>query len=184
MIGLGVGVDYSLFILSRANGSSRRDDLEEAMGPPVATAGAAVLSPAARSHRAALAAGPDPDHPAMGSTRRSRWSSWCSPRPPCCRRLGLLGPHDSLPAAVRDGSEEPVPPSKWTSTARRPRWPARRHPDVGARRSSRASCSSSPPPPGTCRRAGPAEGPSRPRSTQRQAYDLLSFGFGPGSNGD
>ena len=77
MVGLGVGIDYSLFVLTRfrehlAEGRS----VEDAVGLSLATAGARSSSPAAPSSSPSSASPWRGSRSSPPAGSASRWSSW------------------------------------------------------------------------------------------------------------
>ena len=186
MIGLGVGIDYALFVVTR-----HRQHLHEGMrvadaaGQANATAGQAVLFAGTTVVIAIVGLlrrrhpGRHDDGLRLGDRRARRDGSSpsrCCPRSSASpgTRIDRLAIH----RAARRSTRRTRPSSGRWAAPRRP--PAR-----GATRSSASSPSLAL----AAARARPAHRLRRRRqrgrrsTTQRQAYDLLADGFGPGFNG-
>ncbi|CAM5685590.1 MMPL family transporter OS=Streptomyces tendae OX=1932 GN=F3L20_29070 PE=4 SV=1 [Streptomyces tendae] len=191
MIGLAVGIDYALFVVSRyraelAEGRTR----EEAAGRAVGTAGSAVVFAGLTVVIAlvGLVRRQHPDADEDGHRRRRHG-----------RRRGPDRPHPHpRPARLRG---PPGPPRGREEQAARRRTRQGRQGQGGAAQHGHPLGELRRPPPAgraAARRGRPRRrrGPGRPlelglpddgsqpaSTTQRRAYDLLSEGFGPGFNG-
>ena len=182
MIGIGVGIDYALFIVTRyraraaphgvAGGRGARSD--EHLGP-----GRGLR----RLHRDDLGArhaahGPAASCTASPSARRSRSWSRCSPPSRCCPRCSASSASPSTGSRSVAGQQRSGE-TMWHRWARS---------CSGARRSiafagfavlfvaiaSRVR---------SCASAAPTRATTRSSSTTHKAYDLIAQGFGPGANG-
>ena len=184
MIGLGVGIDYALFVVTRtvvpARGPSGRR-VRSALAN--ATAGSAVLfagitvviaiaRPAARRH----------------PVDRRRWAR---PRP-SRSRVAMLAAVTLLPAFLGlAGRASTVAHRPHVRRSRRPhqtlagRWAVTSAATRGATRSAASSSSPALAAPGArhAHRAAPTTAPAATGTTYRRAYDLVATGFGPGVNG-
>ena len=141
MIGLGVGIDYALFIVTRHQ-AQRRDGMEtrESIARAVATSGGAVVF-AGMTVIVALLSLAVVEHPARHDAGlhvgdRRRWSR-CPPRSRCCRRSSR-GRRQDRPAGA-----SPPPPQADDAARTAGRAGARSSPAIRCpARSSRSSCSS------------------------------------------
>ena len=180
MVGLGVGIDYALFVVTRFRSAYRREprQVEAAIEPP-------WTPPVGRS---SLPAAP-----------------WCCPaRALCARRQHALRPAiaASLAVALVLAASLTLLPVLLRFTGRRVgRLRGRRHANVSRRRASgfaggphpAPSCgggrrghgaSARPASPALGLRLGQSDAGNDPTSfTTRRAYDLLASGFGAGFNG-
>jgi RND superfamily putative drug exporter len=183
MIGIGVGVDYALFIVTR-----HRDALARGLSVP----DAAPRPPRPPGSRSSSPGAPccwrcpaccSPAYRTSGPWAMPRDSSCCSswpPRSPCCRRCSAwpgCGSTAARPAAPRT-SRRPRrtrrPPPGW-----RTRWPAK--PVAWMVGSTVLLLALAAPALGM--KLGNADAGNEAESTTiRQAYDLVTDGFGPGAN--
>jgi RND superfamily putative drug exporter len=185
MLGLGVGIDYSLFIVTR-----HRQNLAEGMevvpsiGHALATAGQAVLFAGSTVVIAILGLGIAgiPYVTRLGLTAAVTVAIMIlAALTVLPALLGLIGGHiDSLhlPHLGRRGRRRRPEGQGWERWARfisRHRWPA-----VIVSLAVLLTLAA----PVLGMRLGMADDGTDPKSTtQRQAYDLLAEGFGPGTNG-
>ena len=185
MIGLGVGIDYALFILTRfRNGLDEGLETRDAAIAAVDTAGRAVLF-----------AGITVIIALMGMLLLGLSFLYGVAMAAAFAVLfTMIAALTLLPALLTiaghwvDRLRHPRPRRQRPSTAERhplvplePRDPA---PAGGSRRCSPAACcSSSASRPSRCASAPTTPAPTRPGTTTREAYDLLAEGFGPGFNG-
>ena len=180
MIGLAVGIDYSLFIVTKHRSQVAQGmEVRESIARAIATAGGAVLfagGTVAISLLALVVAG-IPLVPRSATRLRSRWSSRSWPRSPCCR-LSLAcsdgtSARFSCRTEARGASQSPLWTRVATAITNHP-WP------VMAIVLAVLLALSIPAFP-TSRPAG--HGRVADRRDGRQAYDLITKGFGAGTNG-
>ena len=191
LIGLGVGIDYALFIVTRHREAScaARTPEEAAVERRQHLRPGGAVRGRHRVHRAARHAGAE----RLQLPRRRGIAASADRRPDASLAavtllpalLGFLGmrvlSRTAAPPAGGDGPASREPPSglaaRWSAFVERR--PASCSPRVAAgrdgcpRAARRSRCASAPPTRATTRR----------RTTTRQAYDLLAEGFGPGFNG-
>ena len=186
MIGIGVGIDYALFIVTRyrqglAEGATRATRSSRSLdtsGRAVLFAGCTVvisllgmfllgvlvrLRPRPRRHRGRAAGDGRVADAAAGPARLRRPGD----RPAAHPRV----PHSRPPSSHEHGFwyrwSRVIQRRPWTVGGRRPRHPAW----CWRCRCSRCTCCS------------PTPGNDPTTLTTRRAYDLLAEGFGPGANG-
>ena len=187
MIGLGVGIDYSLFIvtrfrqllheglsparrrrrgrrLGRPRGALRRPDGRDLGDRP------RLLRPRLRHEARHRLRARRPDDGADRELAADRGAAAARPqdRP---AEGAVPAPDRRLRGGPREDAHRPLGPVRDRTREDRVRRPAARRASCSRRR--RRSCASAPPTRARSRR-------SRPR---RRAYDLLAEGFGPGFNG-
>jgi RND superfamily putative drug exporter len=185
MIGLGVGIDYSLFILSRHREQADQGmDLKESIARSVATSGAAVTFAGGTVIIAllSLAVARIPIITAMGYTAAiAVVCAILAATTLLPAILGLLGHRfDSLRLPFLK-KKDPDPDHDRTGWARWARWVARRRWGAAIVSLGILLVLAFPTLSLEFGQADTAQGPKDAQSTR--AYDLLSSGFGPGSNG-
>ena len=191
MIGLAVGIDYALFIVSRYRAElAEGRDREEAAGRAVGTAGSAVvfagLTVIIALAGLAVVGIPILDQMGLAAAGHRRHRRPHRPHPAArrCSASRAAGPSAAGDAAAapaararRRAAEEPAGHlgTRWARSSSAARWSSC---------CSRWSASApSPFPRRTCELGLPDDGTAAPDTTQRKAYDLLTEGFGPGFNG-
>ena len=185
MVGIGVGIDYALFIVTRYR-ESLRDGLEPGGrgGPRASTRRAARCCSPARPSSSRCSACCSSGRPSSAaSPSRSRSACFMTMVASVTLLPALLGfvgrniDRLGLPHRRRGrGHRATVVWYRWSRVLQRHPWPAA-HPRA------RRSCSCSPRRP-LSMRLGFSDAGNRPTSdTTRQAYDLLSRASGPGFNG-
>ncbi len=185
MIGLGVGIDYSLFLISRHRQQMRRDGMDPraSIAEAVATSGGAIVFAGGTVMVAllALAVAGIPFVTSLGYACAiavlTAVLAAITLLPAVLAVLG--GAVDRVRLPSRRGPERPPSePSVWTRGAEI----ATRHP----RRSCLIAAAILVPlmiPVATLALGQEDVGVTSPDTTERQAFDLLSDGFGPGYNG-
>ena len=184
MIGLGVGIDYALFIVTRHRQHLHEGmSVEDAAGTAVATAGQAVLFAGTTVVIAILglflaglpAISGDGRRRGAGRDRLDGRRDHAAPRPARPRRhedRQALDPPQVARRQARRRDASPVA-GRTTSAATR----------SATRSSASAPCAPSPSRRSACGSACPTTATPPPHTTQRIAYDQLADGFGPGFNG-
>ena len=186
MIGLGVGIDYALFIVTRHKlqlGDGM--ELRESIARATATAGRRRrlrrLHGRDRALLARLRRHPAGQHARASRPRSRSVVAVARARPRCCRRCSVRSAAGSTRCACSSARRHPddAEPHGWRRWAAGGRRPAVA---LGDRAPSRSwSCS---PLPVFQLELGQNDLSALPKSTTaRQAYDALTQGFGPGVNG-
>ena len=184
MLGLGVGIDYALFIVSRHKGFMEQGfDTDEAAARSVATAGGAVVFAGGTVVIAlvSLAVAQIPTRQRPGLFGRGRGPDrdphrdHADPRPAGDHGQAHRLPAGSLPEAAPARS----PPPWLGSLGSLHREPS----DPGDADRGRGSSSCWPSRCSTCSWASRTTAQMPKSTTVRQAYDLIDKGFGPGTNG-
>ena len=184
MLGLGVGIDYALFILAR-----HRQNLDagmpvpEAIGRANATAGLSVLF-AGVTVMVAIAGLNVSGIPMMAMMG---WASAIMVAVVDVRRghaAARAARHRQAPGQQRSSPVRQAKPA-YDPTSASARWTARVVAKPGAlrRRGSRSSSRCWPSRCSRCASASPTRATTRRRPTTRKAYDLIAEGYGPGTNG-
>nr|WP_202458141.1 MMPL family transporter [Streptomyces sp. SID5464] len=191
MIGLAVGIDYALFIVSRYRAElAEGRDREEAAGRAVGTAGSAVVFAGLTvvialvglsvvnipmlTKMGVAAAGTVAIAVLIALTMIPALLGYAGPRvKPAGEKGKLLGR-----AKARDGQDKPAKPNlgtRWASfVVRRP---------VAVLLLGVIGLGAAAVPAASLELGLPDDGSQPTSTTQRRAYDLLSEGFGPGFNG-
>ena len=183
MIGLGVGIDYALFIVTRHR-AQRRDGMETRESIARATRDLRRRGRVRGLHgdrRAALAR--RRGHPARDDARLHRRRWWSPSRWPrrsrCCPRCSRSSATGSTACASRSAHAQATT-IRTAGGAGASSSPATRC----RARSSRSSCSSRSPLPALDLYLGQQDNGALPTDTDaRRAYDGLTHGFGAGANG-
>jgi len=183
MIGLGVGIDYALFIVTRHKEQLRDGmEMEESIARATATSGGAVVFAGVTVVIAliSLAAAQIPIVTSLGySAALAVVTAAIGAVTLLPALLGALGPRiHSLPVHIGKGHPDDVKPHGWERmgrmVARRP-WPAMLSAIVILAVLAI---------PVLKLHLGQSDVGSLPKDTQaRQAFDIISRGFGPGTNG-
>jgi RND superfamily putative drug exporter len=185
MLGLAVGIDYTLFILSRHR-SQVRDGMtiEASIARAVGTAGSAVVFAGATVVIAlvALVVTGVPFLAQMGVAAAATVAIAVLLSLTFVPALLAAAGHRALRGKVfshdrhdAGAGEKPTVGARWIALVVRHRWLA-----IGGVTVALLALAA---PALTMRLGLPDDGTAAPATTQRQAYDLLATGFGPGFNG-
>ena len=181
MIGIGVGIDYALFIVTRYRAALHRTGSPEA-AVHRSDEHLGSRRRLRRVHRDDLGARHVPDGPELPARSRRRdvargLRSRCSPRSRCCPRCSASSASRSTGCTsggarrAAGGHVAPLGALRAAPPGRRSRSPGSRLLVVVALPAFRL-------------RLGSADASNDPTSsTTHQAYDLIAEGFGPGANG-
>ena len=187
LIGIGVGIDYSLLVLTRFRSAMNEGkDRHDAVVEAVTTAGRSVIIAGATVVIAVLGlclTGPDLHvrRRDLGLARGAGRDA--APRSRCCRRCsptsgrGSTGCGSRSSAAALQGAtgDGESPAARWSHAVQRRPWTAA----IAATAVLLALAA-----PALGMRLGfPDAGNDPPDTMTRQAYDLNTEGFGPGTNG-